>query len=498
MPLPAKEDDDARHLGPTLYEGPPFGVSFIYGAPAFDTTERTSVVGSIALTVSVSISSGVTTTARRVTVERIHGPNALEPSYLVGFCHLRQGIRHFRVDRIRELTPAGASHAEPGVSWYLRRIIARSREERPLIRNSESVVLAAGIGKPVVIHWRRERWVDESGKPVHAEWDGGEINMPPGRWDTRVEVYDVEIDVVMQSGESMRIVGKAKRRPGAGIRPWSGEKTFYLRDCEAFETPDWVRIEDPREFLYEAAGLAPSDRPMLLASNLESAEQETTLRKRPELTPGGSGTVQVKQRDRRLKKRTETNFYLGREEFEDTAQSPSGRYLTGVSEGSLQSDDMVPGVALVDTQTGIAPFVLRFRRRPRWPRVNDAGLLLVREVAWASAILHAFDSEGKRRWNLTLPTTHDLAEFSADGQLVAIVSGLFWRRSNSDVWTWLVRADTGDVVATLDGTDALRATQDGRCEITGPTGAVTFLCPPGMLERVLEPEYVAEWRTRPS
>ncbi len=488
------EESDERRLGPTLYEGPAFDLDLVYGTPAFDTKDSTTSFG---MRISTSVSAGSTTTSRRVTVARIHGRTALDPTYLVGFCHVRQDTRHFRVDRIRELKPSGATTAEPNPSWYLRRVVARGRGERPLLRSDESLVLGTELNKPVVIHWRRQRFVDEAGKVIQPEWDGGHIRTGLGRWDTRVEVYDVEIDSISQHGDSMRIVGKSKRRPTGGARRWSGDKTFYLHDCEAFETTDGVPIPDPREFLYEAAGLAVEDRPMLLGSAPKPAEPVITAVVRPDLKPSGTGTAQVNQRDRKLRKREGSIFYLGREEFEDATESPSGRFVAGVSDGNLETVDVVPGVALVDLENGVAAYVVRFRARPRWPRVSDSGLLLLREVSGDRAILHVFDSQGQRRWGVALPTTHDLAEFSADGSLVAIISGLFWRKSDADVWTWLLRSDTGAVIESLSGAGVLRSTKDGRCEIRGQSGPVTVLSPPGMLERVLAPEYAAEWRTSP-
>jgi len=334
-----------------LYTGPPFDVEMIYAAPTYTTNDSTTVVGRHALSISVSVASGVNRTTRKVTIQRIHGRDR-QPQYVVGFCHLRQGERHFRVDRIREVRPAGTSqqdHLDP--SAYLRHVIVQAQRERP-----------------------------EAGFP-------------------------------------------------------------------------------------EA-----------------------------EVTPAGSGTVRVNQRDRKLKRRTEYDFYLGREEFDaDLSTSPNGRYLTGVSQGNVEVNDPKSGVALVDTRAGVSPFVLRFRERPRWPRVNDDGLLLAREVTRSgSAILHVFDPEGRCRWSVNLPMGRDLAEFSSDGQLGRIISGLFWRSSDADVPIGVLNAGTGVIVARSTGTKSLRATADGHGEVMTAEGPVKILSPVGMLERVLSPDYLAK------
>jgi hypothetical protein len=490
------EADDQR-FGPVLYRGPSFDVTMVYDTPTYETTDHTTMVGATTITTSMSIQSGAAAVPRRVTAERIHGRNALEPAYLVGFCHVRNAIRHFRVDRIKALTPAGAAQPVENPSWYLRRLIASGRHERPLVRSNESIVLAQNVGTSVVVHRQRGgSLASTAGLP--GQLDELHVDTPATHPETRVEVFEMDVASIVQAGARLCITGKAVRRPSGHSRRWSGHRRFYIDECDMLEAPDGTQITDPIGFLYEAAGIGLGERPLALETAPEPP-RETVEPVRPTLRFGDAGTVRVHHRERTLRRQEGTVFYLGREDFEDGVGSPNGRFLTGISQGNMDSDDVVPGVALVDTTTGRALFVLRFGNRPRWSRANDAGLLLVREVSRRDeALLHLFDPSAQRRWSVTLPTAHDVAEFSADGGLVAVISGLFWRRSNAAVWTWLLRADTGTIIDSLNGTDVLRATDNGRCDINATSGTVTILSPPGLLERALAPGYITEWRTRPS
>jgi WYL domain-containing protein len=185
-------------------------------------------------------------TTRRVTVERIHGRTDTEPEHVVGFCHLRQDERRFRVDRIRELTvPSEGRVCSP--AWYFRRRIASARGERPTIRKTESILLAERVGAHVVIAWQRSAESARDGK-------------------ARVELYDLQVDTITQHWLGLRLHGEAQRRASDGVRAWRGEKTFYLRDCVELRMPNGTLIDQPDVYLYRLAGLAETERPVILKS----------------------------------------------------------------------------------------------------------------------------------------------------------------------------------------------------------------------------------------
>lgn len=226
-----------RTLGPILYDGPPFEVDITYAAPKMVESRSTLTLGSQEIAAVASYNVGEIT-QRRVRVESIHGPSIADPRHIVGFCHLRQDERAFAVHRIRELREGGDAPAE-SPSWYLRQRIASYRGEPPRFQRNESVVLARNVGAPLVVHWRRRI----------AESQEGEL---PAE---RIEIYDARIDIVSHEPTGLRLYGPAKRRRAPGIRAWSGERTFDLRDCVELRAPDDALIADPESYIYGLIGM---------------------------------------------------------------------------------------------------------------------------------------------------------------------------------------------------------------------------------------------------
>jgi len=78
--------------------------------------------------------------SRQETTEREVDPYALVHQYgmwyLVGHCHLRQALRTFRVDRIRELTPLDTAFV-PSKGFSVREYLARSMEPPELLYEVE-------------------------------------------------------------------------------------------------------------------------------------------------------------------------------------------------------------------------------------------------------------------------------------------------------------------------------------------------------------------------
>src|SRR5690349_12017191 len=94
-------------------------------------------------------------------------------------------------------------------------------------------------------------------------------------------------------------------------------------------------------------------------------------------------------------------------------------------------------------------------------------------------------SRGRRRWSVALPSRYDLVEFAPDGFRIVLVSGVFWRHSNSAVRTWVLVSETSEVIMSVVGAEVLRATTDGHGEVVTPNGPVKFLSPDRLLERAL-------------
>lgn len=236
-----------RDLGPLLYDGPPFEVDITYEAPKMVETHRSTFMAGGQEATVIASHSGSEVTQRRVRVERIYGPTSADPRYIVGYCHLRQDERAFRVHRIRELHDSVHPRPVDSPSWFLRQRIAAHRGEPPRLQRNESVMLARGVGAGLVICWRRQIDNEQGQSPSQTE---------------RIEIYDVKIDNISHEPTGLRICGPAKRRPHGALRAWAGTKTFDLCDCAELRTPDNERISDPEGYVYGLIGMSdPRHRP---------------------------------------------------------------------------------------------------------------------------------------------------------------------------------------------------------------------------------------------
>lgn len=75
--------------------------------------------------------------------------------YLVGYCHTRRDLREFRVDRIRDLQPSGASFQRP-TGFSLEEHLARSDVAGQVKQGPHTAVRLAG--EPIVIKQVCEHW----------------------------------------------------------------------------------------------------------------------------------------------------------------------------------------------------------------------------------------------------------------------------------------------------------------------------------------------------
>ncbi len=91
--------------------------------------------------------------------------------HLVAYCHLRQGIRNFRLDRIDNLELLSKTFQRPA-NFVMREDTERSSQRDIVVRvHFRSRYSALGAGGAFILHRRRRR---------HARWTAGNAPHPPG------------------------------------------------------------------------------------------------------------------------------------------------------------------------------------------------------------------------------------------------------------------------------------------------------------------------------
>jgi predicted DNA-binding transcriptional regulator YafY len=152
---------------------------------------------------------------RQQVTERLVAPYALALQwgnwYLVGHCHLRDELRTFRVDRIREVKPTDETFDLPP-SFSARDYLSRMADERPSAYYRVIVRFDADIAH--IVRERREEWQDlaehEDGS-VTLAFDASDLAWPC-RWvltyqDKATVVGPVEL-VAMVRGAAQSITAR--------------------------------------------------------------------------------------------------------------------------------------------------------------------------------------------------------------------------------------------------------------------------------------------------
>ncbi len=122
---------------------------------------------------------------RQQVTERTLDPYALALQwgnwYLVGYCHLRGGLRTFRVDRIRDIQPTAETFEVPA-DFSARDYLLRMAEERPATYYRVAVQFDAKVAH--IVRERREEWQDLTEHPdgsVTLAFDASDLAWPC-RW----------------------------------------------------------------------------------------------------------------------------------------------------------------------------------------------------------------------------------------------------------------------------------------------------------------------------
>lgn len=132
--------------------------------------------------------------ARQQRTDRVVDPYALAFQwglwYLVGFCHLRQALRTFRVDRIQHITPLEERFTKPR-DFSLREYLDRSMEFEP----NYTVVVHVEASMAAQVRERHEHWMEIT------EHDDGSISVRFG-----VANLDWAIGWVLSHGAAAKVL----------------------------------------------------------------------------------------------------------------------------------------------------------------------------------------------------------------------------------------------------------------------------------------------------
>jgi len=122
---------------------------------------------------------------RQQVTERIVDPYALALQwgnwYLVGHCHLRDELRTFRVDRIREAQPTGETFELPA-GFSAREYLLRMAEERPATYYRVAIRFDPDVAH--IVRERREEWqqlTEQADGSVILAFDASDLAWPC-RW----------------------------------------------------------------------------------------------------------------------------------------------------------------------------------------------------------------------------------------------------------------------------------------------------------------------------
>jgi predicted DNA-binding transcriptional regulator YafY len=122
---------------------------------------------------------------RQQVTERIVDPYALALQwgnwYLVGHCHLRDELRTFRIDRVREAQPTGESFELPA-SFSAREYLLRMAQERPATYYRVAIRFDPDVAH--IVRERREEWqelTEQADGSVLLAFDASDLGWPC-RW----------------------------------------------------------------------------------------------------------------------------------------------------------------------------------------------------------------------------------------------------------------------------------------------------------------------------
>jgi predicted DNA-binding transcriptional regulator YafY len=122
---------------------------------------------------------------RQEITERIVDPYALALQwgnwYVAGYCHLREGLRTFRIDRIQDVQPTGKTfEAPPG--FDARAYLLRMAEERPATYYRVAIRFDAAVAH--IVRERHEEWqelLEHEDGSVTLSFDASDLAWPC-RW----------------------------------------------------------------------------------------------------------------------------------------------------------------------------------------------------------------------------------------------------------------------------------------------------------------------------
>jgi predicted DNA-binding transcriptional regulator YafY len=122
---------------------------------------------------------------RQQVTDRIVDPYALALQwgnwYLAGYCHLRDGLRTFRIDRIRAVQPTGETFEIPA-DFDARSYLLRMAEERPA--SYYRVAVRFDVAVAHIVRERREEWqelLEHEDGSVTLSFDASDLAWPC-RW----------------------------------------------------------------------------------------------------------------------------------------------------------------------------------------------------------------------------------------------------------------------------------------------------------------------------